>query len=416
MRKIAILAAGLMLIPAVAQAKTLEELLVEKGVVTRAEAAGVSSSAAGRVYWNGGTRLEFPDNGFTTQINTAIQTRYTYTDADSDYGQNSSSFDVETARIIISGSALNNEFNYKLEGDFAGNQEENDSGGQVDQSSSPELLDAYLQWNACDWASARMGQFKTAVSRQFNTNNWDLQFIEITEASNLFNLGYQQGAQANWNWDSLSVSSAIFNGDSTGEGQNLPGVDTRMTGVFGARYNIMGDANPFVESDIAYSENAGWDFGAAYAYASGNQNVTPSADMTVTDTVNTQTVSVDSNFKYKGISVAGEFYYQDYSPDDYSGLDYNSQGFYLQTGYFLSPKKWEIAARYSYIDCDNGLAPGVCSGVDDVNQATGGINYYWWGNNLKASLNYDFLNQDELGADSGNNNTNRWMFQLSSYF
>lgn len=404
MRKIAILAAGLMLMPAVSQAKTLEELLVEKGVVTRAEASGVSSSGASRTYWNNGTRLEFPDNGFTTQINTLIQTRYTFTDGDGDFGEdNTSSFDVNRARIIIQGSALNNEFQYFLQPEFVS--------GDDDSAKSPELLDAWLQWNACDWASVKMGQFKTGISRSFNTSSEKLMFADRSEASELFDLGRQQGVRGDWSFDSFSLNAAVFNGESTGEGINRPGVDTNHTGVVGFRAGLVGDINPFEEGDVDYSENLGWDMGATYAFSDRNNDAVGDVER--------HTVSVDTNLKVKGISFNGEFFWGRAEAKDLPGdTKVSPIGFYAQTGYFLSPKKWELAVRYSYVDCDqDGLAGGVCTdGVDDINQVTAGINYYWWKHNLKAQFNYDFLNQDQFAPSDDDKNTNRWLFQLSSYF
>ena len=193
MRKLAIVAASLMMVPAVSQAKTLEDLLVEKGVITRGEASGAAMGGGSKVYWNGGTRLEFPDNGFTTQINTQLQSRYTFTDADEEFGENNrSSFDMVRARIELTGTALNNEFSYKIQTDLVGDGSL-DNGADDQGKRSPDLRDAWLQWNACDWASARMGQFKTAISRQYNNSSSKLQFADRSLASETYDLGRQNG-------------------------------------------------------------------------------------------------------------------------------------------------------------------------------------------------------------------------------
>ena len=100
MRKAMLLAALLLLTPAISQAKTLEELLIEKGVITKGEAGGVSDAGASKVYWNRGTRIDFPDTGFTTSIATQIQARYAFTDNDEDSGErNTSSFSLRRARL-----------------------------------------------------------------------------------------------------------------------------------------------------------------------------------------------------------------------------------------------------------------------------------------------------------------------------
>ena len=139
MRKATIVAALLLLTPAVSQAKTLEDLLVEKGVITKGEAAGASDSSASKVYWNEGTRVEFPDTGFTTSIATMIQSRYAFTDVDEDSGaKNTSSFDVNRARLIVSGTAMNNEFSYMLSTDFVDSTDT--EGGAVG------VRDAYIDW------------------------------------------------------------------------------------------------------------------------------------------------------------------------------------------------------------------------------------------------------------------------------
>jgi len=409
MRKLAIVAASLVLFPAISQAKTLEDLLVEKGVITRGEASSASMGGGSKVYWNGGTRLEFPDNGFTTQINTQIQTRYTFTDADEDAGdRNTSSFDVVRARLAISGTALNNEFSYMLQTDMVGSEN--------DGSRSPELKDAWIQWNACDWASARMGQFKTAISRQFNTSSTKLQFADRSTASNTFDLGRQQGAAGKWNLlnDKLVMTAGIFNGQSTGEGDNRSGKDNLMTGVVSARYQAMGEMDAFEEGDVNYTEKAALNFGAAFAGGQSHQEVAIGG---AEDKVDNYHLSVDANFKLKGISVNGEFFWQELNPDG-DGEKVDPNGFYVQAGYFLTPKKWELAARFSMVDCKDGEAAVVnpdCAGSDQLDESTAGINYYWWKHNLKAQFN--FVTQNAQGVSGGEDSrTDRWLFQLSSYF
>lgn len=132
-------------IPAPALAKTLEELLVEKGLITKADAAATTGTERAKVYWKDGTRIEFPDSGFTSGISVFLQERYTYSDEDKEAdNENSSSFEINKARLKIAGSALHKEFEYLLQSEFAG-------------SEGAELLDASLKWNANDWSSLRMG-------------------------------------------------------------------------------------------------------------------------------------------------------------------------------------------------------------------------------------------------------------------
>ena len=123
---------------------------------------------------------------------------------------------------------------------------------------------------------------------------------------------------------------------------------------------------------------------------------------------------MDADLKAQGFSFNGEFYYDRAEPD--VGENINTSGGLVQAGYFVEPKTVELAARYSVINCDKGKASGICAGNDHVQEATAGVNYYFWKHNLKAQLNYDYVKQTGKGSESSDLNTNRWLVQLSSYF
>ncbi|MBN8548818.1 MAG: hypothetical protein J0M12_05850 [Deltaproteobacteria bacterium] len=408
MRKLSIVAGLLLLAPAVSQAKTLDDLLVEKGVITKAEAMSASGAAASKTWWNQGTRWDFPSEGFTSQLNTTIQPRYTFTDADENAGQkNTSSFDMHLVALAVSGTALHEEFSYKLDAQF-NSANADTSGSTTTTNATTSLRDAWLQWNACDWAHIRMGQFKTQYDRQFNVNDNTQQFADNSLASNTFNLGRQNGLGA---WGDFAdgmfqASAGVFNGQSTGEGQNRPGVDTKETGIVALRWNAMGKMDVQEEGDINWTEDMAVSIGGAYAYSDATQTIVGDFEQ--------NNIAADVNFKWQGWSLHGEYYYQTMNPD--VGEDVKPSGFYAQAGYFVDPKKVEVAVRYSYVDCDNGaFTQGLCSGSDSVNEVTVGLSYYWWKHNLKGQLNYVYDNQNVLG-DGDNINTDKWMFQLSSYF
>lgn len=402
MRKSLIIAGVLLLSPGLSQAKTLEELLVEKGVITKGEASSAGDSG-GSVAWNNGSRFSYPSEGVTTTVSTQLQERYTYTDNDEDSGErNTSSFETRRARIIVSGTALHEEFSYVLQTDFVGSDD--------DGTSSPELRDAYFKWQACDWAALKMGQFKTGVSRQFNTSSAKLQFVDRSVVSEYMDLDRQQGVGASFDpWDGqLLLGAAMFNGESDGEGRNRPGVDTSHTSVLNARWNALGKMDSHEEGDVNHTEDMAVSVGGAWAHSSQNNDLGAGLEDADKDTF-----SFDANMKYQGWSVHGEYFYQNQDADSFEdSVDVN--GFYVQAGVFLDPKVLEVAARYSLVDCDDGAAAGDCSGNDSLSQAAATINYYFWKHNLKAQLGYEFLSEEP--ADGGDDiNTNKWIFQLSAY-
>ncbi len=400
MRKALTLTALMLISASFAQAKTLEELLVEKGVITKGEAK-MAASAPGTVVYNKGVRWDFSDKKFSGQINTMIHTRYTYTDADEDFGAKStSSFDVTKARIIASGTVLDKEFSYKLEGDF----------GNSASGSGASYKDAYLAWNACDWLELKMGQFKSMVSRQALNSDSSLQFADRSTASDYFDDGRQQGLAAKLKAPDMPVwvTAAMFNGQSTGEGSNTSGLDTQHNAYLAVGWDVMGSMNNMEEGDIDGTEDAALALGASYSFAK-NDVVT---DL-VTDEVDTNTVGVNASFKYQGWGANAEYYVRDDEPD--SGNDSTSQGYYVQAGYFVMPGELELAARYSSIDCDEGAASGICSGWDNVNTVDVSANYYFWRHQLKAQLGYRFEELAALG-DGDDQNTNLIIFNVVGYF
>lgn len=402
MRK-SILVAGLLLItPAISEAKTLEELLVEKGVITKGEAGRTSEGAPGSLSWKNGNRFSYPSEGLTANISTQLQERYTFTDND-EGERNTSSFETRRARIVVDGTILHEEFSYRLQTDFVGADD--------DGSSSPELRDAWFKWRACDWLALKLGQMKTGISRQFNTSSAKLQFVDRSVVSDFMDLDRQQGIQAATEFADgmVEVAAGMYNGESDGEGRNRPGVDTRHTSVLNLRVNAMGEMDPYAEGDIDYTEDMAVTVGAAYAHSSNNRDNGVGLENGDEDTF-----SIDANLKNQGLSVHAEYFYNNEDADSYSdSIDAN--GFYIQAGYFLDPKVLEVAARYAFLDCDDGKADGVCAGNDNVNQVAATINYYFKKHNLKAQLGYEFNNEDQSGADGDDINTNKWIFQLSAY-
>lgn len=433
MKKAGILAALVLLAPLGSEAKTLEELLVEKGVITRSEAVATTPSGQAKVYYQDGTRIEFPGEGFKMRIRTMLQARYSFNDEDEDAAQrpgesadwngvqgtrvNSSSFDIVRARIVVEGTALYEEFAYKLEGDFVGTSSENIYFKDLeDGRKEPNLKDAYLVWQPCEEYETQIGQFRTFISRQFRTNDAYLQFADRSIVSDYNYLGWQQGAahHAHFADGMVDASVGVFNGVSDGEGNNSTGVDTNHTVMGAVRVNPLGPIDPYVEGDVDYSEDAGLSFGTVYSYSEAHQTFPGAA---AAQDFDMNQVSVDTVFKYQGFSLAAEYFYNGGGLQHNTAADYDSNGFYIQSGFFITPKELELAGRYSYLDCDSGAAPGFCAGKDFVSEASGTINYYFWKHSIKAQLGYSSIYEDYLSAASPRSaSTNRWTFQLSSYF
>lgn len=398
-----ILAMTIALLPSLCLGETLERLLVERGLISRSEADGLSYEWPARIYWNDGLRLEFPDHeGFTFRLNTFVQTRYSF--LDNEDAPNTSSFDITRARLTASGSLFYGDFSYFLNAEMSGLK---DAAGESD----PELLDAFLAWRPADWALVKMGQFKTPYSRQFNSLDFKLQFAERSLVSDFFTLGRQSGsyARADLLDGRMRLGGGLFNGSSAGEGRNKPGVDVNHTFTADLRWNPIGSMDPAEEGDIEMSEDPALSFGTVYAYSDADLRLAEDG----LETSNRHSVSVDANFKLLGFSLHGELFESSLDPEQSRSSD--AVGFYSQVGYFLMPRRVEIAGRYGYLDCDDGSAGGRCNGLAHTNEVTAGVNYYWWNHNLKAQLNYVLKSDDPALQGDGDVDNSAWLLQLTGF-
>ena len=399
-----ILAAG------AARAETLEDLLVERGVLTIDDIRADGSAADPKIFWKGGTRIEMPGEAVALQVNTLLQPRYEFIDQDP--ASNESSFRLYAARAVFSGTALGTEFNYRLETDFVGNK-------SADGELTPALLDGYLQWNPCSWFSMRMGQYKVPVGRQFVTPNAFQQIPDRSNTSDVFRVNYQPGVRAILTDPDkrFTFHTSLYNGESDGEGgprggRNYPGVDTKMLTDVGARWNITGTMEPYIDGDIDITQELAINVGAIYAYTSAQNNYhglgLANGDM--------QRANVDANLKYMGYSLHSEFFWGDWE-NDLAGSS-KPIGSYVQTGYMLTDT-WEAVLRYGYTDCGSGdIAFGACStaagAVAHFDEAAAGINHFFVKHNLKAQLAYIYLRQD-LKHSEDNVDNSRIILQLSAW-
>ena len=417
MRKGILLAAALLLIPGISQAKSLEELLVEKGVITKSEARASHHMGGAKVYWNNGTRIDFADTGFTLRVNTQVQTRYEFTDVSDDNGlpnNNTSSFELSRARLNFNGTALHEEFSYRLELEFSGgNDDGNANAGDL-------VRDAWISWHPCDGSAIRMGQQRVGLSRQYSTPFSHLQFADRSVASEAFDRDRNTGLRLVQGLmdDKLVLTGAIFNGNSSvgtgAEARNSQGVDTHHALEAGLRYDLMGSMNAFEEGDVGNTEEAALNAGFTYYYSDDTSAA-------LADDLEVHAISTDINYKNGGISFHGEFFWESNETDTTTAVDSDALGFYAQLGFFVMPKRAEIALRYAYLDCDSGavMDANCMSGsgaLDQVQEVSATFNYYWWKHNLKAQAGYVFLNQEPVATGLDDENVNRWILQISSYF
>ncbi|HET7537429.1 MAG TPA: porin, partial [Candidatus Didemnitutus sp.] len=64
------------------------------------------------------------------------------------------------------------------------------------------------------------------------------------------------------------------------------------------------------------------------------------------------------------------------------GTDFSMDGWYVQAGYYLPGRRWQLVGRYETFDANTDVAGNVSSNW------TAGVSYYLKGDDLKFALNY----------------------------
>ncbi len=319
----------------------------------------------------GGFFVQTKDGKTRINFNARIQPRYTLFLKDGQDGlsngsdEDESYFELERARIGLSGHFFSPEIKFKVEID-----------GETDAGDKGALTDAYVAYQACAAAQIGIGQFKPYFLREEATSSGRLQRVERSLSNEFFNIDRNIGV-----WvegpvnDLLWYSTAITNGIDTvnqatgGGGTQL--VDQNPAFIGKLDFYIMGSAKKdqreaYTQSDIKKSETALLVLGGSFVY----EEYEPSQVGATTFIANDADVisyGLDGIWKYKGASISGDYVGRWYNGET-DGLDaLYAHGYNLQGGYMVTDTI-EVNFRLSGIfrgeGANNGTATEVGPGVN----------------------------------------------------
>lgn len=178
-----------------------------------------------------------------------------------------------------------------------------------------------------------------------------------------------------------------FRGRQYAVGANFRNNANELMYVARLQWNVMGNPG-YSEGDLAYSQTPQISIGGGYSYnpaintSSAYDSADPAnsnfslqsdlTDLTISKrqlaatgngrllgngVMNLTTWALDANIKYRGWSLHSEFYYRNNTLRNLVIRNIprqlgNSTGWYVQSGYYLIPKRLEVAVRYAYWDPD----------------------------------------------------------------
>jgi phosphate-selective porin OprO and OprP len=368
-----------------AQAKTLEDVLREKGVITEEDYREVTRSKPIDYKVGKGFTFTTADEKFRLTLGGRMQFRYTFTD----FGNNSaktdsSQWDAKRIRLIAQGYAYTKDLTYDLEFDPRAYASATYKG----------LVNAWMNYRLIDEIQIKVGQYKTPFSRQELTSDGALQFVDRSVTVDAFKPTYDIGAMLNGKIAGGLVD--YYAGVFGGAGQTSTRSSNDNLFVARVTVNPFGDM-PYSEADLGESAKPLLSIGADYFRNTVNKTGT-TLDVTVpnyagsggwlgkgfkkagfasaNDKLNVDSYGADLAFKWMGLSVQGE-YLLGQAEAQSNGHLLRAQGFYVQSGYMVIPKNLELAIRYSYLDPDRDVAN------DLISEQIGAISWYFDKHSLK---------------------------------
>jgi phosphate-selective porin OprO/OprP len=397
-KKIAAVAAGFLAISLAGQsasAKSLEDVLKEKGVITEEDYKEVTKIKPFDYQLGKGFIFTSPDEKYQLTFGGRLQFRYTFTDFD--VKQDTSQWDAKRIRLIAQGYAYSKDLTYKLEFDPRAYASDTRKG----------LIETFFNYKIIDEAQIKVGQMKTPFTRQELISDGQLQFVDRSIVVDAFKPTYDIGAMLN---GKIAGGLAYYYaGVYGGAGQTSTRSSNDNMLVARVVVNPLGDMTNF-EADLDRSAKPLLSIGANYFMNTLNKS-TPATGVTLDNNISNYSASsgwlgkgfnkagysaandkldvdsygADLAFKWMGASLQGE-YMLGQAEAQSNGHLLRAHGFYAQAGYMIL-SKLEVALRYSYFDPDRDVAN------DHIIETIGAVSYYFNKHNLK------------LQADAGNIHT-----------
>jgi len=357
-----------------AQAKTLEDILKEKGVITEADYKEVTKSKPIDYKLGKGFTFTSADEKFQLSVGGRTQFRYTYFDTDRNTSTvlDYSKFEAKRIRLIFQGYAYTKDLTYKIEIDPSVLAQAEARGG---------LLDCFLNYKVMDELQFLVGQTKVKYGYTMIQADANLMFVDRVPWIGKMVPGYELGAFAYGKVANglMDYALSVTNGDgqTNGASTNHNAFAARMAfSPLGAMAND--------EPDLAISKKPVFTVGANYLYNNLNtaENYATYGTWATTPAVgwnnnrDIHNYGVDAHFKWMGLALQAEGLFSQGTSKAAGAYKRCAVGWYGQAGYMVTPKIG-LAFRYSQFDPDRGR------GNDLESEQIGSVSYYFDKHNLK---------------------------------
>ena len=387
------LATGAALLAAVfvgqaASARTLEDILKEKGVITEQDYREVTKVKPVDYKLGKGFTFTSPDEKFQLSMGGRLQARYSFLDQDS-ASQDISEWKIRRMKLWMRGYAYTKNLTYLLQTDTT-------------QSSNNKFIEhAYLDYKLVDAFQVLVGQTKIPFGRQWLNSSANLQFVDRAAVSDFFRPGYDIGVKLHG-----KIAKGVVNYDIGwygGKGQGVTSTDNNNS--FGVRVTVDPLGNlAYGETDLDDTVKPLVSFGASYFHdrigktaattlVNNNLNIgflssaTSANGFATTEKIDIDLAGLDAALKWRGFYGLGEYLVGQAKGAD-SDAEIRAHGFLAQAGYCIIPQKLEVALRYGYIDPNRDKPNNL------RREFGGAVSYYFFSHNMKLQADVSKIHDD----------------------
>ena len=333
--------------------------------------------------------------------------------AGNDVGGSLSGFSLPRATLRFSGTAPCN-MSYYLELEFGhpgrnvtdAFQTADPLGPLVQSYNFDTAREAWIEWTESEQFSFRVGQIRTATTRQAMIAPELQQFVDVSLATAY--MGWTMPGYTDRNRDhglamhgefglanEWSYLFTVTNGDGADSIRNLIDQRTSDNFAYSARLNwAFAGKVGYQEGAVAqqtcrfYGEVGAW----AWYYADR-------VDRAHVQMSNARRFGLDLALGYAGWSLTAAY---NSGRDDLAVAIVNHQAFLVQLGFLIPGTPWEIAARWDGYDSDNTAniagAQQIPLGNGAVSEFALAINYYLNGHGNKLTLDASYVEGQDAGS------------------
>ena len=310
-------------------------------------------------------------------------------------------FRVRRLRVTWDGNAFAPWMKYQVEYDFG---------------RTGELKDMKFSFAKNKAFVPTMGQYKVPFNREVLNSSSVLQVVDRSIITDYFEYDRDIGAGVYGllGGGMIRYDLGVFQGESTNVKNDKGDTGMLWAGRVQAAL-IGGDAKKVKEN---FAKKPTLMVGAAIAgidvEGGSDSNIgIPSGERVLEDGKVTS-FTADINYRGPRFNLTGEYIGRWVNPDDAGVATAYDYGFRVQGGFFVVPKKIELASRYAMVTFDDDVA-GVDGDLDNVWTFTQGLNYYLSGNHKwKVQLDYTFQREEDLAGVESDESMVR--AQVQAYF